>query len=202
VLPLVAQEVDRPVGTPRLGRRQALVAIAGAAALVWAGGAYRQRMARSDPALLTFDIHPAPREFPPLRFSDEQGTIRSLAAIRDRTVLLNVWATWCPPCREEMPALDRLQAAVGGPDFEVVAISIDAQGLPAVRRFFKQLGIVRLRPYADSQGEAGTLAALGIPITVLIDRAGREIGRKQGPATWDDPVIMQTIRRQMSSSGA
>ena len=101
-----------------------------------------------------------------------------------------------------MPALDRLQAAVGGPDFEVVAISIDAQGLPAVRTFFKQRGIVRLRPYADSQGEAGALAALGIPITVLIDRAGHEIGRKQGPAIWDDPVIMQTIRRQMSSSGA
>ena len=194
--------IDPPVGTPRLGRRQALVAVAGAAALVWAGGAYRQRMAQSDPALLTFDIHPAPREFPPLRFSDEQGTILGLAAHRDRTVLLNVWATWCPPCREEMPALDRLQAALGGSDFEVVAISIDAQGLPAVRTFFKQLGILRLRPYVDSQGEAGALAALGIPITVLIDRAGREIGRKQGPAIWDDPGIMRTIRRQMTTSGA
>jgi thiol-disulfide isomerase/thioredoxin len=198
----VAQEVDPSVGTPRLGRRQALVAVAGAAAIVWAGGAYRQRMAQSDPALLTFDTHPAPREFPPLSFGDEQGAILGLAALRDRTVLLNVWATWCPPCREEMPALDRLQATLGGPDFEVVAISIDAQGLPAVRTFFKQRGIVRLRPYVDSQGEAGALAALGIPITLLIDRAGREIGRKQGPAIWDDPTIMQTIRRQMSSSGA
>lgn len=197
----MAPEVDRPVGTPRLGRRQALVAVAGAAALVWAGGAYRQRLARSDPALLTFDIHTASRELPPLRFSDEQGAILSLSALRDRTVLLNVWATWCPPCREEMPALDRLQAALGGPDFEVVTISIDAEGLPAVRTFFRQVGIVHLRPYVDSQRDAGALAALGIPITLLLDRAGREIGRKQGPAIWDDPGIMRTIRRQMSPSG-
>lgn len=194
-------EADRRIGTPRLSRRQALGAVAGAAALVWAGGAYRQRMAQSDPALLAFDIHPAPRQFTPLRFSDEQGRILSLSAFRGRTVLLNVWATWCPPCREEMPALDRLQAALGGPDFEVVAISIDAQGLPAVRTFFKQVGITRLRPYIDSDHEAGALATVGIPITLLIDREGREIGRKRGPAVWDDPGVMRTIRRQVSPSG-
>jgi thiol-disulfide isomerase/thioredoxin len=193
----VAPKVDPPVGTPRLGRRQALFAVAGAAALVWAGGAYRQRMAQSDPALLTFDMHPEPREFPPLRFSDEQGTILGLAPHRDRTVLLNVWATWCPPCRKEMPALDRLQAALGGPDFEVVAISIDTQGLPVVRAFFEQMAITRLRLYLDSQHEAEALTTLGIPITLLLDREGREIARKRGPATWDDPSVVRTIRRQV-----
>jgi hypothetical protein len=96
-----------------------------------------------------------------------------------------------------MPALDRLQGALGGPDFEVVAISIDAQGLPVVRTFFKQVGITRLRTYLDSQHEAEAFTTLGIPITLLIDREGREIARKRGPATWDDPSVVRTIRRQL-----
>ena len=177
-----------------------MAAVVGAASLIWVAAAHRRRTALADPALVTFEAHPAPRPLAPLKFGDEHGTSLSLTAFRGRTVLLNVWATWCPPCREEMPALDRLQGELGGPDFEVVAVSIDVQGLPVVRPFFKQVGITRLRAYLDSHNEAeAAFASLGIPITLLIDREGREIARKRGPATWDDPRVVQTIRRQLSA---
>lgn len=185
------------MGRQRLSRRQALVGVAGVAALVWASGAYRQRVAQSDPALVTFDLHPAPREFAPIRFSDERGGVQTLSSRRGRVVLLNVWATWCPPCREEMPTLDRLQAAMGGSGFEVVAVSIDAEGLPAVQAFFRQIGMKHLRPYLDSFHEVAALGAMGIPITLLFDRDGREVARKRGPATWDAPGVMHTIRAHL-----
>lgn len=110
-------------------------------------------------------------------------------------VLLNVWATWCPPCREEMPALDRLQATLGGPDFEVVALSIDDGGMPAVRAFLVGAGIRHLRAYVDASGDARTRFGVGgVPVTLLIDRDGRELGRKLGPAAWDHPDTVQLIR--------
>jgi thiol-disulfide isomerase/thioredoxin len=140
-------------------------------------------------------LHPAPRELPDVRFADSQGAPTSLAAFRGRVVLLNVWATWCPPCREEMPALDRLQATLGGPDFEVVALSIDEGGMPAVRAFVVSAGILHLRAYVDASGDARSLFGVGgVPLTLLVDRDGRELGRKLGPAAWDHPDAVQLIR--------
>jgi thiol-disulfide isomerase/thioredoxin len=110
-------------------------------------------------------------------------------------VLLNVWATWCMPCREEMPTLDRLQATLGGPGFEVVALSIDKGGLPVVHAFYQSLGIRFLKLYLDADGEATAgLVATGIPLTLLIDTEGREIGRKLGPAAWDDAAMVAQLR--------
>jgi hypothetical protein len=85
--------------------------------------------------------------------------------------------------------------------FEVVTISIDGEGLPAVRAFFRQVGIQHLHPYFDSFHEARTLSAAGIPITLLIDQEGREIARKRGPATWDDPAVMRTIQSHVPVGG-
>ena len=93
-----------------------------------------------------------------------------------------------------MPTLDRLEASLGGPNFEVVTISIDAGGLPAVSAFFKQVGVQRLSPYLDTYGEVGALGAAGIPLTLLIDQEGYEVARKRGPATWDDPAVIRTIQ--------
>ena len=109
--------MNRAVGTQRTSRRQALVAVATVSTLVWAFSTYRRRAAQNDPSLTAFDVHPEPRGLGALRFSDAQGASQSLAALRGRVVLLNVWATWCPPCREEMPTLDRLQAAMGSSVF-------------------------------------------------------------------------------------
>ena len=140
-------------------------------------------------------IHSSPREAPSLRFADGQGAPTSLGAFRGRVVLLTIWATWCPPCREEMPALDRLQATLGGPGFEVVALSIDQGGPPVVQAFFNRTGIKHLRPYLDTSGDALTgLAMGGVPLTLLVDGEGREIARQHGPAAWDHPQVAGVIR--------
>ncbi|MEO3432351.1 TlpA disulfide reductase family protein [Inquilinus sp. CAU 1745] len=136
---------------------------------------------------------------PELRFQGADGNDLSLADFRGRVVLLNVWATWCVPCREEMPTLDRLQAELGGSDFEVVALSIDRGGFGDVRAFFSEIGIENLRIYLDQPGASmGTLGVLGVPTTLLIDRQGREVGRLTGPAEWDSPEAIDLIRRYLN----
>jgi len=183
-------------GAPRRrSRRTVLLAAAAAAGLIGASGWLRHRAALDDPRLTELDLHPRPRQPGPLRFGDQHGEPRSLAGFGGRTVLLNVWATWCPPCRREMAALDRLQAALGGPAFEVVTVSIDVEGLAVVQTFFRQVGIAHLHPYLDTFHEVAVLGATGIPLSLLVDREGREVARKIGPAAWDDPRMVQTIRR-------
>lgn len=136
-----------------------------------------------------------PRPLPELRFVDGTGASRALADFRGRVILLNIWATWCVPCRKEMPALDRLQAALGGPDFEVVALSIDRGGVFAVKSFYEELDLRALRVYVDGGGEALTkLRAVGIPLTLLVDREGRELWRVVGPVAWDEPAVVNRIR--------
>jgi thiol-disulfide isomerase/thioredoxin len=135
-----------------------------------------------------------PRPLPEIAFEDDRGRKRTLADFSGRTVLLNVWATWCVPCREEMPALDRLQQKLGGPGFEVLALSIDADGVAPVKRFYADNGIRSLRIYVDPAMRAtGSLAVVGVPTTLLIDRRGREVGRRSGPAQWDGPEATRTI---------
>ncbi|BAU49663.1 redoxin [Sulfurifustis variabilis] len=141
-------------------------------------------------------LHATPRAVPDIRFQDDAGRQMSLADFRGRVVLLNLWATWCPPCRKEIPSLDRLQTKVGGPDFEVVALSIDHDGVSAVQRFYKEIGIRALKIYIDPTTDATyRLGITGIPGTLLLDREGREIGRALGPAEWDSPESLALIRR-------
>jgi thiol-disulfide isomerase/thioredoxin len=146
-----------------------------------------------------FVIHEAARPLPDIRFADGAGRPRALTDFRGRVVLLNLWATWCAPCRREMPTLDRLQAALGGPDFEVVALSIDRAGIDAVRKFYGDVGVEHLGLYIDGTGKAASaLGAVGVPTTLLIDRDGREIGRLAGTAEWDAPEMMAFIRRHLA----
>ena len=143
----------------------------------------------------SFSLLHEPRQLPAISFSDGDGRPVSLSSFRGKIILLNIWATWCPPCRKEMPTLDRLQTKLGGPGFEVVALSIDKGGPFVVRTFYDEIGIKALRIYIDQSGEApSALNANGIPITLLIDRAGRELGRKMGPAEWDRPEIVKLIQ--------
>lgn len=136
-----------------------------------------------------------PKSVPELKFQDGAGRARSLADFRGKVVVLNLWATWCAPCREEMPALDRLQMKLGGPDFEVVALSIDQQGPQVVRKFFGEVGVKALQLYIDPAAQAGfKLATLGLPTTLIVDRRGREIGRRVGPAEWDAPKLVAELR--------
>lgn len=143
-----------------------------------------------------FILHEAPKPIASIAFEDDQGRTRGLADFRSKVVLLNIWATWCGPCRREMPSLDRLQGLLGGSDFEVVALSIDRAGLDTVRKFYADVGLRNLSIYIDSSGKATReLATVGVPATLLIGRDGREIGRLVGPAEWDEPVIVQFLKR-------
>jgi thiol-disulfide isomerase/thioredoxin len=136
-----------------------------------------------------------PRKIPELVFKDASGAVKTLADWRGRAVLFNLWATWCVPCRKEMPALDALQARLGGDRFDVVAVNIDTRDPEKPKAWLKEVGITRLAYYADPSAKAFQdlkLAdrAFGMPTTLLIDANGCEVGTLAGPAEWasDDAV--------------
>jgi thiol-disulfide isomerase/thioredoxin len=141
-----------------------------------------------------FALHAAPKPVPEIQFQDSEGNTLTLQDFRGKVVLLNIWATWCLPCRREMPTLDRLQAKLGGPDFEVLPLSIDRNGFEAITKFYSDVGVKHLAMYLDGSSQAAsTLGAVGIPTTLLIDRDGRELGRLVGPAEWDSPDMIALI---------
>lgn len=143
--------------------------------------------------------HP-PRRFPDFSFQGPGGQTITLERFRNKTVLLNLWATWCVPCRAEIPSLDRLQSQLGNEEFEVVALSIDRGGLEAVQPFYVDTGVKRLGIYLDpTSRSAAALNAPGLPTTLLVDREGREVGRLVGPAEWDSEEWVARIRQFMSS---
>lgn len=142
-----------------------------------------------------FSVLKEPRPVPPIEFVDRDDKKVGLESLRGKTVVLNLWATWCAPCREEMPSLDRLQAKLGGSDFEVVAISVDRAGLAKSKAFLDDLGAKNLALYADpSMKVLRALGVPGLPVTLVIDRDGREIGRLLGPAEWDSPSALTMLR--------
>jgi thiol-disulfide isomerase/thioredoxin len=155
---------------------------------------------------LELSVFDQPRAVPEIRFQDGQGDDLTLADFRGRVVLLNLWAAWCVPCRKEMPTLDRLQARLGGEEFLVMALSIDREGVAAVKHFYQEVGVEKLAIYVDPSGRGSHgLAIPGVPATLLIDREGREVARKMGAAEWDSPEIVSLVARTMhgrSTSGA
>ncbi|KJZ28265.1 thiol-disulfide interchange protein [Paracoccus sp. S4493] len=139
-------------------------------------------------------LHDVPRSMLSTSFVDQQGRKLALADFRGQIVLLNIWATWCPPCIDEMPALDRLQVRLDDSGFHVLALSIDER-MAEVRRFYDNLGIRHLEPYlAQKSRVMADIAAVGLPTTILIDRGGRERGRLVGPAEWDGRAAIRLIQ--------
>lgn len=152
---------------------------------------------------VNFVQHESPRPVAAIDFEDGEGRRLSLADFRGKVVLLNIWATWCGPCRREMPALDRLEARLGGPDFEVVALSIDRSGKSVIQKFYSDHGIRSLAIYNDSTGKASReLGAVGVPATLLLDREGRELGRVVGPADWDEPPAVEYLKHVIVGNSA
>jgi thiol-disulfide isomerase/thioredoxin len=140
-----------------------------------------------------------PLRLPDLSFRDESGNDRHLAEWRGRTVLLNLWATWCVPCRKEMPALDELQAKLGGPPFEVLSVNIDTRDANKPRAWLREVGITRLSYYADASAKVFqdlklVGRAIGMPTTILADPAGCEIGTIAGPAEWASEDALALLR--------
>ena len=179
-----------------------LALAAGIGAYLWASRGNESEPAPTvAPAGALFAVHAAPRPIPELAFEDDKGRKRAFSEFRGKFVLLNIWATWCVPCREEMPALDRLQQKLGGPGFEVLALSIDAGGAAAVKRFYDEIGIRALAIYIDPAVRAtGSLGVVGVPTTLLLDRQVREIGRHTGPAQWDGPEATGVIEGYLNRS--
>jgi thiol-disulfide isomerase/thioredoxin len=147
-------------------------------------------------------LHDKPRLLNELQFKDGDDRPLTLAEFRGKVVLLNIWATWCGPCRREMPTLDQLQAKFARLDFEVVALSIDPTGPQAVAKFYEEIGVKHLVKYIDESGKAARdLKALGLPTTLLINREGLEIGRYVGPAEWNSPEMMVFFEEQLTQGG-
>ena len=137
-----------------------------------------------------FRIAEAPDKLADLAFKAPDGSDLTLAGFAGKAVLLNLWATWCVPCRAEMPALDRLEAVRGGADFEVVAVNLDLRNPERARAFLSEIGVKDLAFYADPSATLFTSLkkrglAFGLPTTVLIDAKGCRIGGVEGPAAWD-----------------
>jgi len=136
-----------------------------------------------------------PRPAPEATFSAADGSKVSLGSFHGRVILLNLWATWCGPCVEEMASLDHLQAKLGGADFAVVAVSQDLGGLPTVTPFYKRHGLAALAIYTDSRNELShKLGIQGLPTTMLLGRDGRAVGAFVGGTEWDSPEAIALIR--------
>lgn len=149
----------------------------------------------------------APLRLPDLAFEDAQGKPRKLSDWRGKTVLLNLWATWCVPCRKEMPALDELQGKLGGKDFEVVAVNIDTRDAEKPKAFLKEANLTRLGYFADQKAKVfqdlkAVGRALGMPTTVLVDAQGCEIGTIAGPAEWASEDAIKLIKAAVKPAAA
>jgi thiol-disulfide isomerase/thioredoxin len=216
-------ENSNPPGAPRTSTT-AVVAMAAIAALVGFAAVYgtlgrpdntslsetapvaaeketadTRRRAAGMPA---FVFKKTPEPLADVNFIDGTGAPKSLKDFRGKTVLLNLWATWCAPCREEMPSLDRLQQALGSDTFEVVALAVDRTGLEAARKFLGEIDVKALKLYADPTTRSGSaLKAIGMPTTILIDAEGREVGRLPGPAEWDSEQAKSLITEQIRAAG-
>ena len=157
-------------------------------------------LAQGEVAALTMAT--TPLRLPDLAFEDAEGKPRKLSEWRGKTVLVNLWATWCVPCRKEMPALDSLQAKLGGKDFEVVAVNIDTRDPEKPKTFLKEANLTRLGYFADSKAKVfqdlkGIGKALGMPTSILVDGQGCEIANLAGPAEWASEDAIKLIKAAM-----
>jgi thiol-disulfide isomerase/thioredoxin len=208
---------DFPVARPRRGRRSLATAL-GLAVLygtsMASGNAAEvvdcapsqarvdamQPLARGEVAAV--QVAKTPKPLPNLSFIGPEGQSVTLADLRGRTLVVNLWATWCVPCRKEMPALDALQGRLGGPDFQVVAINIDTRNLDRPRTWLAEAGVTKLAYYADPAAkvfqELKTVGkAFGMPTTLVVDPRGCELATLAGPAEWSGEDALKLLAAAM-----
>ena len=162
-------------------------------------------LAHGEVAALTMASKPL--KLPDLAFDDADGKPKKLSDWQGKTVLVNLWATWCVPCRKEMPALDRLQTRLKGPNFEVVAINIDTRDPDKPKNFLKDANLTDLGYFTDQKAKVfqdlkSIGRALGMPTSVLVDGKGCEIATISGPAEWDSDDAVKLIRAAVSPAAA
>ncbi|MGO4574271.1 thiol:disulfide interchange protein TlpA [Microvirga sp. 2TAF3] len=149
--------------------------------------------------LAALGVSAAPKPPPVITFTGPDGQARNLGNFKGKTVLINLWATWCVPCREEMPALDKLQAELGGKDFEVVAVNVDTRNPDKPKAWLEENGIHNLVYYADPAGKVLQVLqksghVVGLPTTLVVDPSGCEIALLKGPAEWASPEAFAFMR--------
>lgn len=143
----------------------------------------------------------APELVSDVAFTDAEGNPVSLADYRGEYVLLNFWALWCAPCREEMPALDRLTEDMKGTPFRVVTVATGRNSLERIGEFFEENNLTNLPVLLDPKMElARSVGALGLPVTLLINPDGQEVARAQGALEWDSEAALELFRSWMQSS--
>ncbi|MCU0819951.1 MAG: TlpA family protein disulfide reductase [Beijerinckiaceae bacterium] len=157
-------------------------------------------LAKGEVAALQIPTEPA--RLIDLSFKTPEGRDTTLTSFRGKAVLVNLWATWCAPCRHEMPALDRLQKAYGGADFEVVAINIDTRNFDKPKQFLDEVGVKALAQYADPSAKIfqdlkAVGRAFGMPTTILLDKNGCELAYLAGPAEWSSPDAFAFIGKAL-----
>ncbi|WP_416897861.1 MAG: TlpA family protein disulfide reductase [Minwuia sp.] len=149
-----------------------------------------------------FTAHDEPQALAEATFQNADGEKLGFDAFRGKVVLVNLWATWCAPCRHEMPSIDRLAGQLQGDDFHVAAVSVDRRPDKA-KTFLEEIGVENLDFYIDPSARLGmALKAFGLPLTLILDREGREIGRLVGPAEWDSPEAIALVRAAIARDKA
>jgi thiol-disulfide isomerase/thioredoxin len=144
-----------------------------------------------------------PLQTPTAAFEDRMGQPVTLHSFKGKVVLLNLWATWCPPCVAEMPSLDALQSELGGEGLAVVAVSTDQQGIKKSAPFYRRAGIAHLQLYNDTRNAlAHALEGNALPMSFLLDRQGRVVGRMDGPAQWDSPAAKALIEHYLQGGAS
>jgi len=161
----------------------------------WAGDTASLEALR-DGSMKKLNFHTTPKAGNDISFGDLDGGTHTLADFKGKYVLVNFWATWCAPCRKEMPGLNALQAEFGGDAFEVVTIATGRNSPTGIRKFFDEAGVDQLPTFVDpKQKLARQMAVLALPITVLLNPEGQEIARLQGDAEWDSESAKAIIAK-------
>ena len=146
-------------------------------------------------------VHSEPVAGSEVAFTAGDGSEMTLAAYEGKYVVLNFWATWCAPCRKEMPMLSEIQTDFGGDDFEVVTIATGRNLPPAIDRFFAEIGVENLPKYLDPRSAlARDMAVLGLPITLILDPNGQEIARMRGDAEWNGESARAVLKALLTEA--
>lgn len=169
--------------------------------VLYTAAAFGANPAASDPldALRTGDMRKLnltePTALPQIAVTSLDGKSLSFSELKGKVVLLNFWATWCAPCKEEMPALERLEATLGGDDFVVIPVATGRQSPASIEKFFAEAGIKSLPIWLDPKSELARGAGVsGLPATLILDRDGMERARLVGPAEWDGEAATAMIK--------
>lgn len=156
--------------------------------------------------MVKLETYESAKQLPEVTLAQQDGGLTYLSSNKGKIVVLNIWATWCPPCVKELPSLNALQTAMGGDTFQVVTVSLDKgeEGLKNTKKFMDDNKLEALVPYVDSYEQMTKLEALkdvpGIPVTLILDQRMRVLARYQGDADWNGRAARAVIEYYLKNT--